>query len=241
MISPFVRLIARPLVVLALFAAAAASPAMAAVRVVTTAWPYLKDTPYYGQGHLLGTVPKGTTLTVLEKTNRYYIKVNYNGRAGYISTLFIKYLGSTTTPTARPKAAWEAKADRIIAEARRLMGRVQYQYGKRDPAHLIFDCSSFTQYLYKKEGIRLLWGARAQYKGGLPVAKSSLRKGDLVFLSTSGTAGNRDTVHRIGHVGIYIGGGRFIHNLNPKSDVTISDLTRGWWYRHYVAGARVIR
>lgn len=218
--------------------------------IVTTGYPYLKELPYTQQGKTYGDVPKGTKLQVLEKTNKYYIKVNYNGQVGYISTKYIQYIGGSSTPPAVKPAPvtppvsqpdWEQKADRIIAEAKSLMSKVQYVYGVNDPADLEFDCSSFTKYLYAKQGIDLRWGARVQYSGGTPISKDQLRKGDLVFISTSKTDGYSDMIKRIGHVAIYMGDNKIIHNLNPSKDVTISDLNSTYYKAHYVAAARVIR
>jgi len=153
------------------------------------------------------------------------------------------FVSSNTAQAAviQSKPSWEKKADAIIAEAKRLMPIVQYQYSKNDPKRMIFDCSSFTKYLYAKQGVKLWWGARRQYTDNTKISRSNLRKGDLVFFSTPATAKNTDKVKRIGHVGIYIGNGKIIHNVNPKSDVVIADMTKGWWNTHYVAAARVLK
>lgn len=239
--------------------ASVAHAATTSNKIVTTGSPYLKSVPYSNKGETYGTVPKGTKLDVLEKTNKYYVKVNYKNKTGYISTKYIQYLNESTNPTPTPKPDpkptpqpekpttpaqkedWEKVADRIIANAKSMMGKAQYQYGKRDPANLIFDCSSFTQYLYKQEGINMKWGARAQFQGATEIPKSQLRKGDLVFTSTTKTAGYTDKVKKIGHVGIYMGDGKMINALNPEKDVTISDLNSSWFKKHYVTAARVIK
>ncbi len=127
------------------------------------------------------------------------------------------------------------RADKLIAFAESLQGKVQYGWGKRitsDPNKMILDCSSFTQYVYKQAlGVKMGWGANRQYNAFKHIAKADLRKGDLVFFSVSNPS-------KIGHVGIYIGGGKFIHNLNPKNDVVISDLSKGYWKKHYIDAAR---
>lgn len=218
-----------------------------ASTVVTTGYPYLKELPYAGKGDTYGDVPKGTKLEVLENTNKYFIKVNYEGKTGYISTNYIENEPSTTLSNTNTsnmvssaQLGWERKADRIIAEAKRLIGKVEYKYGVNDPKNLDFDCSSFTKYLYAKQGISLRWGARSQYKMGTPISKSQLRKGDLVFISTPKTS-KYTGVNEIGHVGIYMGNNKIIHNLSPKHDVTISDLNSTWYKNHYVTAARVIK
>ncbi|MFC9775646.1 C40 family peptidase [Paenibacillus chitinolyticus] len=232
---------------------AATAPAITtSSTIITTGSPYLKQLPYTSQGKIYGSVPKGTKLTVLENTNKYFVKVKYNGQTGYISTLFIKVTGggTSTAPAPTPSkpetsgsssATWSKQADSILSFAKSLEGKVQYGYAKNDTKNLIFDCSSFTKYVFNKEGIHLPWGARAQYKLGTPVSKNELRKGDLVFFSTTATAKNKDTVNKIGHVGIYIGNNKFIHNVNTKDDVVIGDLNNTWQKNHYVASARILK
>jgi cell wall-associated NlpC family hydrolase len=156
----------------------------------------------------------------------------------FSGTMFLT--SNTAHAASTTQSNWESKADSIIAQAQSLIGVVQYGYGKNDPKTMMFDCSSFTKYLYAKQGTNLRWGARSQYKENMPIDRSELRKGDLVFFSTTKTSKYSDKVQRIGHVGIYMGNGKVIHNVSPKSDVTISDMTSGWWNTHYVAAARVL-
>ena len=67
---------------------------------------------------------------------------------------------------------------------------------------------------------------------GTYVEKSSLQPGDIVFFSGTGTSG-------ISHVGIYAGGGQFIHAPNSRTTVSYSDLTNGYWANHYYGARRI--
>lgn len=137
-----------------------------------------------------------------------------------------------STQSASTKMTAAQKADKLVSFAQSLKGKVKYKYGVNDTKRLIFDCSSFTKYVYKQIGINLKWGANAQYKQGKKVSKSNLKKGDLVFLSVK-------TPGKIGHVGIYIGNGKFIHNTTGKVyGLTIGDLNKGYWKNRYVGAAR---
>jgi len=139
-----------------------------------------------------------------------------------------------TAPKAEAASA-STTASKVISIAESYQGKVQYQHGVRNPSKLIFDCSSFTQFVFKQVGIYIPWGATAQTKYGTKIGNTAnLKPGDLVQFSVA-------TPGKIGHVGIYIGGGKFIHNVNPKSDVVISDLTTGYWKRHFIQGTRVIK
>ncbi|WP_438432772.1 C40 family peptidase [Gorillibacterium sp. sgz500922] len=145
-------------------------------------------------------------------------------------------LGTTLFQAAPVSAAADAQiaANKVISIAESYQGKVQYVYGERNPSKLIFDCSSFTQFVYGKVGVSLPWGANAQTKSGAKITKiSNLKPGDLVMFSVS-------TPGKIGHVGIYIGDGKFIHNLSPKYDVVISDLSKGSWNKKFISGTRVL-
>lgn len=128
-----------------------------------------------------------------------------------------------------------AKAEQVIQEALKLKGKVRYKYGVNNPGTYTFDCSSFTKYVFSKAGITLKWSSRLQAQQGKYVSKSSLQAGDLVFFKSSGSSSNRIT-----HVGIYMGGGKFIHNTTGGSvnGVIISNLSD---YNHrYVTARRVL-
>jgi cell wall-associated NlpC family hydrolase len=94
---------------------------------------------------------------------------------------------------------------RAVQIANRLTG-IPYVWGGASPRSG-FDCSGLVQYVYGKLGIPLPHYTVSQYGHGRPVSRSSLRPGDLVFF------------YRLGHVGIYAGGGKYIHA--PRSGSTV--------------------
>ncbi|WP_052487993.1 C40 family peptidase, partial [Gordoniibacillus kamchatkensis] len=119
----------------------------------------------------------------------------------------------------------------IVNTAKSFIGRVTYQFGTRDQSRLIFDCSSYTQYVFQLNGIHIPWGSRAQAQIGSFVPRDQLQPGDLVMFSVS-------TPGQINHVGIYIGNGQFINNL-PHRGVIISDMNSSYWNSHYITARRV--
>lgn len=137
---------------------------------------------------------------------------------------------ATTSKTVQQASLQKKTA--IISYAKSLMGKVKYRFGSNNPSRLLLDCSSFTKYVFEKNGISLKWGSTAQSKQGKFVSKSSLQMGDLLFFSV-GTPG------KINHVGIYIGDGEFIHNTNSGSanGVIISDLSN--YSLRYLTARRV--
>ena len=99
--------------------------------------------------------------------------------------------------------------------AERYLG-VRYEYGGESPSG--FDCSGLVQYAYASVGIAIPRTTYSQYKVGTPVSRSELEPGDLLFFD------------HVGHVGIYVGGGRFIHAPHTGTVVQFGSLT-GWYSR----------
>lgn len=93
-----------------------------------------------------------------------------------------------------------------------------------------FDCSGFTKYVFASAGVSLPRTSYAQFSSGSPVSKSDLRSGDLVFFSTYSSGAS--------HVGIYVGGGRFVHASNPSSGVKVSSLSDSFYSSRYLGARR---
>lgn len=142
---------------------------------------------------------------------------------------------ATATATVETEAAASisaTKADSVISIGRRYLG-TPYKFGSPSGVTSTFDCSSFTQYVYKKVGISLPRTSRDQAKVGTYVTKSNLRKGDLVFFSTSKSGG------KVAHVGIYDGNGNILHTYGAGG-VKYSSLNSSWWSSHYITARRVL-
>ncbi|WP_027084780.1 C40 family peptidase [Cohnella panacarvi] len=132
---------------------------------------------------------------------------------------------------AQPAAA-ATKADKIVSLGNKYLG-VKYRFGSPSGRTSTFDCSSFTQYIYGKYGIKLPRVSSDQAKKGYRVSKSNLKKGDLVFFSTKRTG------KKIGHVGVYTGKGKMLHTYGAPG-VTYSSINSSYWKAHYVTARRVL-
>jgi cell wall-associated NlpC family hydrolase len=111
---------------------------------------------------------------------------------------------------------------KVVKYAKHLLG-VRYVFGGSSPASG-FDCSGLVRYVYGHFGVRLAHSSFAQFTRGVRVSRRTLEPGDLVFFDG------------LGHVGIYVGGGRFIHAPHSGSRVRIEPLAG--WYGSRLDGAR---
>jgi cell wall-associated NlpC family hydrolase len=125
------------------------------------------------------------------------------------------------------------EAAQLLEYAMKFIG-TPYHYGKASPEEG-FDCSGFTQYVFAHFGYSLNRSSAAQIKNGSNVAfigDGGLQPGDLVFFSRAGYA--------VGHVGIYIGDGKFIHAPHTGDYVKISEMSESYYAARYVGARRVL-
>ena len=111
----------------------------------------------------------------------------------------------------------------VVDIAMRYLG-VPYVWGGASPSG--FDCSGLIMYVYAQVGVSLPHNAAMMYGYGSPVSISELQPGDLVFFSG------------LGHMGMYIGGGNFIHAPHTGDVVKISSLS-GYYASSFVGARRI--
>ena len=133
-------------------------------------------------------------------------------------------LDSTASAPEPTVAAPAARYGGVVGIAMQYLG-VPYRWGGADPSG--FDCSGFSMYVFAKMGISLPHHAASQYGMGTPVSRDQLEAGDLVFFNG------------LGHMGIYIGGGSFIHAPHSGDVVKISSLSDSWYASTWVGARRL--
>ena len=107
---------------------------------------------------------------------------------------------------------------------------VNYVYGGTSPSG--FDCSGLVYYCYKHFGYSLNRTAAGLAYNGTAVSKSELQVGDVILFASGGGG-------YIGHTGMYVGNGQFIHAPHTGDVVKISDLSSTYYTNNYWGARRI--
>jgi cell wall-associated NlpC family hydrolase len=135
-----------------------------------------------------------------------------------------------------PATPASAEVQAVVQTALDVMG-TPYRWGGTSADG--FDCSGLIQYAYSAHGIMLPRTSADQARQGTAVDRSlpALVPGDI--LTFSGGAGGS----QVNHVGLYIGGGEFIHSATngvQKSRLSATDPYGKWWWDRWVGARRVL-
>lgn len=199
-------------------------------------------------------------ITITGEVDGWY-RINYEGKVGFVSQKYVSdtklpentsrggvdrtsanevnekkvEVSSAETNDVNEEQEEEATTEtvtgnQVVEYAKKYLG---YKYVAGGSSPKGFDCSGFTTYVFKHFGISLNRASKGQIKNGVAVEKSKLQAGDLVIF-------NNESNSAIGHVGIYIGSGKFIHAANKKEGVTITELSMSYYSKRYVGARRVI-
>ena len=206
------------------------------------------------------TVDQGTRAAVLDRQGDWYQLRFPKGTVGWVRGDFLKashqsvvarsehrrrrheYVASSRshrrhhgTPehySSSEYMAMESEAGNAkpILEKANSMRGVRYHWGEASRSGT--DCSGFTSQVFKSQGVRLPRTSREQASVGQHVKYNELKPGDLVFFHT--TRG-----HRVSHVGIYVGHGKFIHASSGGGKVQVNSLGDGYYAHRLVTARRV--
>lgn len=206
---------------------------------------YIRNEPSTDASIVISLI-RNTDVTVTGENGDWY-KVKYGDFEGYIFKELLSDEQTEQTNRHMPLAETtnlqenveqtsnsneSSLGQEIVEYAKQYLG-YPYVYGGAGSSS--FDCSGFTMYVYKNFGYSLSHSARAQSNMGTYVEKENLQPGDLVFFL------DYETMDDIGHCGIYIGDGNFIHASSGTGYcVKISTLLSGSYDRRYATARRLI-
>ena len=148
---------------------------------------------------------------------------------GVVLLAFSGCASAPVTPTSTAKATAADRGDAAAALAAKMVGK-PYKYGGASPAG--FDCSGLVSYSFKQAGVALPHNTTQQRAASRLVKVAELRRGDLLFFDQEGK--------KHGHVGIYLGEGRFVHAPSSGKSVRADALSNPYWKKHLTEARRAI-
>ncbi len=126
--------------------------------------------------------------------------------------------------------------NRIISTGLHYLG-TPYVFNAPPDRTDMFDCSSFMQYIFGVNGIKLPRNSRQQFQVGVSIPFSRIKRGDLLFFKAKPKK-NKLGSSKVRHVGVYLGNGQMLHTYRQGKKVTVSDL-EGHWEEVFVGAKRI--
>lgn len=123
----------------------------------------------------------------------------------------------------------QTRSNEVVIQAVSQLG-TPYRWGGIS-AEKGFDCSGLTKHAYQAASLQIPRTSTEQYRATRRIDRQELRPGDLVFF--------RLNSRQVDHVGIYVGGKRFIHAPSRGKTVSFASLDNAYWSRKYVGAGRL--
>ncbi len=193
---------------------------------------------------IIDVLDEDDVVTIIGEEGNFYKITTPKKKEGYISKTLVKEKEVTsrssmeerTTPenqVAESKEGTAASQKEVVQFAKQYLG-YSYVLGCSSP-ETGFDCSGFTRYVFGHFGYKLGRVAADQTSLGAVVERANLQMGDLLLFYDDGKT-------KIGHCGIYIEGGQFIHSANPKRGVVIDNMnTNSYYSQRFVTARRIVQ
>lgn len=177
---------------------------------------------------------------VLTATNEKFYKVLLqNGSTGYVATASVAALPYDVQRPKPTRSSSQSLSSRSLPSGDRAKAAFEglkftgtpYKWGGNDPNRGI-DCSAFVKYLYGKIGLNLPRTAREQAGVGTAIHRlEDLKAGDRLYFWSS-------KYGRIGHTGMYLGNGYFVHSSSNNGGVSTDYLGNKKWLNILVSARR---
>lgn len=193
------------------------------------------------ESEIVDTLDEDDVVSIIDEENGFYKITTNSIKEGYVSKTLVKEKDVTSRgaaveresplPQQEEPVAQTTTGSEIVAFAKQYLG-YPYVLGHSSPEGG-FDCSGFTRYVFGHFGYQLGQVAASQTSLGSVVERSNLQTGDLLLFYDDGKT-------KIGHCGIYIAGGDFIHSANPQRGVVIDNLnTNSYYLQRFVTARRI--
>ena len=183
---------------------------------ITATGVRLRESPSMS-AKILDELNVGTALRITG-VSEDWVRVIANGRDGYVSASFVAE-GTYAPETRLSSATGTELGKEIAAYAVQYVG-TPYKWGGKSP-ETGFDCSGFVQYIFGQFGYQTSRVANDALSDGVHVDPADLQPGDLLCFYS----GN----NYVGHLGIYVGDGLFVHAANSATGVVTTSLTTGYY------------
>lgn len=201
---------------------------------------------------VLGFLDYGDEIILLEQDGDWY-KINFENKTGYIKNTLFKVSNETVSSRSLTEEREESKQEEqkipeviekpeekahsntsvVVDYAKQYLG-YPYIVGGKNPT-TGFDCSGFTRYVFLNFGYSLGATAASQTNIGTEISRNDLQSGDLILFLNEEKTG-------IGHTGIYLEGGEFIHAANPQRGVVTDNLnTNSYYNERFVSARRIVQ
>lgn len=174
----------------------------------------------------VGELERGDKVKVTGKCSNGWYRISYNGNTAYVTG---KYLSDKSGKAETPVVTGSGKGVEVANFVMQYVG-YPYVYAGASPS-TGFDCSGLMYYCLGQFGYSMNRVADDQMNQGTAVSKSELQCGDLVFFGYGDYAD---------HVGMYIGGGNFVHASTPSSGVRIDSLEQTYYLNKYIGARRIV-
>jgi len=193
---------------------------------------------------IIDVLDEDDIVTIIGEEGEFYKITCEKISSGYISKTLVKLKDVTSRSSAEERVSTENNSTANIADSTKVSGNDIVAFAKQYLGYKYvlgcstpekgFDCSGFTRYVYGHFGYKLGQVAANQTSLGAVVERENLQIGDLILFYNDGKT-------KIGHCGIYIGGGDFIHSANPQRGVVIDNLnTNSYYSQRFVTARRII-
>ena len=181
------------------------------------------------------SLSNNAVVSIVGINNGWYKIKTSAGTVGYVSSEYMVTCKDSAGSrgdgtTAVSLASTGSMGQQVVNYALSFLG-APYVYGGNGPS--CFDCSGFTNYVYRHFGYILNRGASSQLQNGTAVSKSELQPGDIVFF-------RYNTTYPASHCGIYIGNGQFVHASTNRYQVQIDQLMTGHYANVYLTARRIL-